>query len=100
MLSGGERALTAITLLFAILKVNPVPFCILDEVEASLDEANVIRFAKFLQNYDLTTQFIVITHRQGTMEQANQLYGVVMQESGVSKVISVSLDELREEEVS
>lgn len=100
LLSGGERALTAITLLFAILKVNPVPFCILDEVEASLDEANVIRFAKFLQNYDLTTQFIVITHRQGTMEQANQLYGVVMQESGVSKVISVSLDELREEEVS
>lgn len=99
LLSGGERALTAITLLFAILKVNPVPFCILDEVEASLDEANVVRFAKFLQNYDLTTQFIVITHRQGTMEQANQLYGVVMQESGVSKVISVSLDEIREEEV-
>lgn len=97
LLSGGERALTAITLLFAILKVDPVPFCILDEVEASLDEANVVRFAKFLQNYDLTTQFIVITHRQGTMEQADQLYGVVMQESGVSKILSVSLQELKEE---
>lgn len=100
LLSGGERALTAITLLFAILKINPVPFCVLDEVEASLDEANVVRFAKFLQKYDSTTQFIVITHRKGTMEQADQLFGVVMQESGVSKTISVSLNELKERYVN
>lgn len=96
LLSGGERALTAITLLFAILDVNPVPFCILDEVEAALDEANVARFAKFLRHYDLHTQFIVITHRRGTMEQADQLYGVVMQESGVSQVVSVSLKEIKD----
>ncbi|QNQ80288.1 chromosome segregation protein SMC [Lactobacillus sp. PV034] len=97
LLSGGERALTAITLLFAILEVNPVPFCILDEVEAALDEANVTRFAKFLSRYESDTQFIVITHRRGTMEQADQLYGVVMQESGVSQVLSVSLKEIKDE---
>ena len=97
LLSGGERALTAITLLFAILEVNPVPFCILDEVEAALDEANVTRFAKFLSRYDTSTQFIVITHRRGTMQQADQLYGVVMQESGVSQVLSVSLKEIKDE---
>lgn len=97
LLSGGERALTAITLLFAMLKVNPVPFCILDEVEAALDDANVTRFAEFLQRYDMHTQFIVITHRRGTMAKANQLFGVVMQESGVSQVLSVSLKDIKDE---
>lgn len=97
LLSGGERALTAITLLFAMLEVNPVPFCILDEVEAALDEANVDRFAKFLNRYDLKTQFIVITHRRGTMQKADNLYGVVMQESGVSQVLSVSLKDIKQE---
>ncbi|MBD5431746.1 MAG: chromosome segregation protein SMC [Lactobacillus sp.] len=97
LLSGGERALTAITLLFAMLQVNPVPFCILDEVEAALDDANVTRFAQFLQKYDMHTQFIVITHRRGTMQEANQLFGVVMQESGVSQVLSVSLDDIKDE---
>ena len=97
LLSGGERALTAITLLFAILEVNPAPFCILDEVEAALDDANVTRFAKFLSRYNSSTQFIVITHRRGTMEQADQLYGVVMQESGVSQILSVSLKEIKDE---
>lgn len=96
LLSGGERALTAITLLFAMLQINPVPFCVLDEVEAALDDANVTRFAQFLLKYDLKTQFIVITHRRGTMRQADQLYGVVMQESGVSQVLSVSLKEMKE----
>lgn len=95
LLSGGERSLTAITLLFAMLQVNPVPFCLLDEVEAALDDANVTRFAQFLLKYDLKTQFIVITHRRGTMKQADQLYGVVMQESGVSQVLSVSLKEMK-----
>ncbi|SIS37741.1 chromosome segregation protein SMC [Salimicrobium flavidum] len=93
LLSGGERALTAITLLFSILKVRPVPFCVLDEVEAALDEANVDRFAKFLTEFSSETQFIVITHRKGTMEQADVLYGVTMQESGVSSVVSVRLEE-------
>ncbi|KRM23992.1 chromosome segregation protein SMC [Latilactobacillus graminis] len=93
LLSGGERALTAITLLFAILKVRPVPFCILDEVEASLDEANVERFGRFMKRYESDTQFIVITHRKGTMTQANRLYGVTMAESGISKIVSVSLEE-------
>ncbi len=97
LLSGGERALTAITLLFAMLRVNPVPFCVLDEVEAALDEANVARFADFLQKYDLHTQFIVITHRRGTMARADQLFGVVMQESGVSQVLSVSLKDIKNE---
>ena len=95
LLSGGERALTAITLLFAMLQVNPVPFCLLDEVEAALDDANVTRFAQFLLKYNLKTQFIVITHRRGTMKQADQLYGVVMQESGISQVLSVSLKEMK-----
>lgn len=97
LLSGGERALTAITLLFAMLQVNPVPFCILDEVEAALDETNVDRFAQFLNHYDMKTQFIVITHRRGTMQKADNLYGIVMQESGISKVLSVSLNEIKKE---
>lgn len=97
LLSGGERALTAITLLFAMIQISPVPFCVLDEVEAALDDANVTRFGKFLKRYDLKTQFIVITHRHGTMEEASQLFGVVMQESGVSQVLSVSLKDLKDE---
>ncbi|WP_088069407.1 chromosome segregation protein SMC [Gottfriedia luciferensis] len=93
LLSGGERALTAIALLFAILQVRPVPFCVLDEVEAALDEANVARFAKFLKYFSEETQFIVITHRKGTMEESDVLYGVTMQEYGVSTLVSVRLDE-------
>lgn len=97
LLSGGERAFTAIALLFAIIQVRPVPFCILDEVEAALDEANVVRFGKYLKNFDGETQFIVITHRKGTMEEADVLYGVTMQESGVSKIVSVRLEEAKKE---
>lgn len=93
LLSGGERALTAIALLFAILKVKPSPFCVLDEIEASLDEVNVDRFALFLQMYSKNSQFIIISHRQGTMEVADNLYGVTMEESGVSKLLSVRLTE-------
>ncbi|MGG5252979.1 chromosome segregation protein SMC [Neobacillus sp. SM06] len=96
LLSGGERALTAIALLFSILKVRPVPFCILDEVEAALDEANVYRFSQYLKRYSSETQFIVITHRKGTMEEADVLYGVTMQESGVSKLVSVRLEDTKE----
>ena len=93
LLSGGERALTAIALLFSILRVRPVPFCVLDEVEAALDEANVERFSRYLKDYSQETQFIVITHRKGTMEGADVLYGVTMQESGVSRFVSVKLEE-------
>lgn len=96
LLSGGERALTAIALLFSILQVRPVPFCVLDEVEAALDEANVNRFAQFLKKFSDHTQFIVITHRKGTMEEADVLYGVTMQELGVSKLVSVRLEESKE----
>jgi chromosome segregation protein len=98
LLSGGEKSLTAITLLFAILQVKPVPFCILDEVEAAFDDANVDRFARYLKTFRDTTQFIVITHRKGTMMEADVLYGVTMQESGVSKMVSVSMNEIEQRE--
>lgn len=94
LLSGGERALTAIGLLFAILKVRPIPFCVLDEVEASLDETNAARFAAYLQKISDKTQFIVVTHRKMTMEKADALYGVTMlQKSGISKMVSVKLEQ-------
>ncbi|MDR2042927.1 MAG: chromosome segregation protein SMC [Clostridium sp.] len=92
-LSGGEKALTAISLLFAIQNLKPSPFCLLDEIEATLDESNVSRFAKYLHKLTRSTQFIIITHRRGTMEQADRLYGITMQEKGVSTLVSVSLME-------
>ena len=96
LLSGGERAFTAIAILFAILKSRPMPFCILDEIEAALDEANVDRFAKYLQKFSKETQFIVITHRKPTMNRADTLFGVTMEEKGVSKIVSVKLSEVEE----
>ena len=91
LLSGGERAFTAIALLFAILKINPSPFCILDEIEAALDDVNVYRFADYLKNFSKDTQFLVITHRKGTMEAADTVYGVTMEENGISKLLSMKL---------
>ena len=94
LLSGGEKTLTAIALLFAILNIRYVPFCILDEVEAALDEANVDAFGEYLDKYRDKTQFIIITHKKKTMEFINILYGITMQESGVSKLVSVKLDDI------
>ena len=95
LLSGGERAFTAIALLFAILNVRPTPFCILDEIEAALDDVNVYRYADYLKQYSKGTQFIVVTHRRGTMEAANVLYGVTMQERGISKLLALNIDEVK-----
>ena len=91
LLSGGEKAFTAIALLFAILKINPAPFCILDEIEAALDDVNVYRFAEYLKKFSKETQFLVITHRKGTMEAADTVYGVTMEENGISKLLSIKL---------
>ena len=96
LLSGGERALTAIAILFAMLKLKPTPFCILDEIEAALDDANIGYFADYLAEYSKSTQFVVVTHRKGTMERCNSLYGVAMEEQGVSKMVSVSLQDYQE----
>lgn len=93
-LSGGEQAFIAIALFFAIIKVNPTPFCILDEIEAALDEVNVARFAEYIKRYSDTTQFVLITHRRGTMEAANRLYGVTMPQRGISKVLELNIDDI------
>lgn len=92
LLSGGEKAFTAIALLFAILKINPAPFCVLDEIEAALDDVNVFRYAEYLKKFTKNTQFLVITHRKGTMEAADTVYGVTMEESGISKLLSMKLN--------
>ena len=99
LLSGGEKTLTAISLLFAILNVRTVPFCLFDEVEAALDEANVDNFGKYLDSYKDKTQFLLITHKKRTMEYAKNLYGITMQESGVSKLVSVQLENIEKEEI-
>ena len=91
LLSGGEKAFTAIALLFAILKINPAPFCVLDEIEAALDDVNVYRFAEYLKKFADETQFLVITHRKGTMEAADTVYGITMEENGISKLLSMQL---------
>ena len=91
LLSGGERAFTAIALLFAILKINPAPFCVLDEIEAALDDVNVYRFAEYLKKFGKETQFLVITHRKGTMEAADTVYGITMEEKGISKLLSLDM---------
>ena len=97
LLSGGEKAFVAIALYFAILQVHPTPFCVMDEIEAALDEANVVRYAKYMRRIAGKTQFIVITHRRGTMEEADVLYGVTMQERGVSRVLTINLNDMVKE---
>ena len=92
LLSGGERAFTAIAILFAILKINPAPFCVLDEIEAALDDVNVFRFADYIKRFTKETQFLVITHRKGTMEAADTVYGITMEEKGISKLLSMKLN--------
>ena len=97
LLSGGEKAFVAIALYFAILKVHPTPFCVMDEIEAALDEPNVVRVANYMRRITEKTQFIVITHRRGTMEAADVLYGVTMQERGVSKVLTINMNNIAKE---
>ena len=97
LLSGGEKAFVAIALYFAILKVRPTPFVVMDEIEAALDDANVIRFARYMRGMCDHTQFIVITHRRGTMEEADTLYGVTMQEQGVSRILTINLNDVEKE---
>ena len=97
LLSGGEKAFVAIALYFAILKVHPTPFCVMDEIEAALDEPNVVRVANYMRRITSKTQFIVITHRRGTMEAADVLYGVTMQERGVSKVLTINMNDMAKE---
>jgi len=97
LLSGGEKSLTAVALLFAILQIKPTPFCILDEIDAALDEANINRYTNYLKSLSHETQFIMITHRKSTMEMADILYGVTMEEEGISKIISVKLTDNLEE---
>ena len=97
LLSGGEMAFVAIALYFAILKVRPTPFCVMDEIEAALDEANVTRYAEYMRRMSDKTQFLVITHRRGTMEEADMLYGVTMQERGVSKVLTINMNDMAKE---
>ena len=94
VLSGGERALTVIALLFSFLKFKPSPFCILDEVDAPLDEANLLRFGNFLREFSANTQFILITHRKTTMEFLDTIYGITIEEAGVSKILSVKLNDV------
>ena len=97
LLSGGEKAFVAIALYFSILKVHPTPFCVMDEIEAALDDANVTRYARYMRTLAGKTQFIVITHRRGTMEEADVLYGVTMQEQGVSKILTINLNDMAKE---
>ena len=97
LLSGGEKAFVAIALYFAIMKVHPTPFCVMDEIEAALDEANVVRYARYMRRIAGKTQFIVITHRRGTMEEADVLYGVTMQEKGVSRILTINLNDMAKE---
>ena len=97
LLSGGEKAFVAIALYFAILKVHPTPFCVMDEIEAALDDVNVTRYARYMRTLAGKTQFIVITHRRGTMEEADVLYGVTMQEQGISKILTINMNDLAKE---
>ena len=97
LLSGGEKAFVAIALYFSILKVHPTPFCVMDEIEAALDESNVVRYARYMRRIAGKTQFIVITHRRGTMEEADVLYGVTMQERGVSRILTINMNDLAKE---
>ena len=97
LLSGGEKAFVAIALYFSILKIHPTPFCVMDEIEAALDDANVTRYARYMRTLAGRTQFIVITHRRGTMEEADVLYGVTMQEQGVSKILTINLNDMAKE---
>ena len=97
LLSGGEKAFVAIALYFSILKVHPTPFCVMDEIEAALDDVNVTRYARYMRQLAGKTQFIVITHRRGTMEEADVLYGVTMQEQGVSRMLTINLNDVEKE---